>query len=512
MPFQSILYPGVRDRSVSQSVEEPEYFRDLNLDQLVETITRDTKSQDLRELYYLPLQSLDEISYRQEIARDLESEDVMRVASEFSREIRSIENALTQAKKLKDYQWAKAREILDSALAYCEVVRRVHEDLISVNPHSDGLKEFLQYLNAYLRSELFRTLALYAGKVASALSTVQYCLLLKDGAVTVRRYEEEEDQTTEVERVFEKFRRMLVIDRRLQVRERFGMNHVEAQIQERVARLFPDAFQSLEQFCTEHLDFLDDAIVGFGREIRFYISYLIYVQKLRSAGLSFCYPEMQQTSDSLFGKHAFDAALASKLIPLKKTIVCNDFYLANQERIFVVTGPNQGGKTTFARMIGQLHYLACMGLPVPGSAARLMIFSRVFTHFEREESISNLQGKLQDDLVRIHEILCRATPNTIVVINEIFSSTTFGDALFLSEKVMEVISRLNVFCVWVTFIDELATLNEKPVSMVSCVDPANPEVRTFKIERHAADGLAYALALAEKHRVTYQALKERITE
>jgi DNA mismatch repair protein MutS len=69
-----------------------------------------------------------------------------------------------------------------------------------------------------------------------------------------------------------------------------------------------------------------------------------------------------------------------------------------------------------------------------------------------------MSGKLEDDLVRIGEILRAATPDSIVVLNEIFTSTTLHDARFLGTKLMKKVMQLDALCVYVTFVDELASL------------------------------------------------------
>ena len=277
-----------------------------------------------------------------------------------------------------------------------------------------------------------------------------------------------------------------------------------------VARVYPELFAALDAFCRRHSAYLDPTIGTFDREIQFYLCYLRYADRLRAAGLSITYPRMSTTDKAEQALETFDLALAAWLVDKGGHVVVNDLHLEGPERILVVSGPNNGGKTTLARTFGQLHYLSRLGCPVAGRDVRLFLCDRIFAHFERRESITTLVGKLQDELNRLRSDFDRATPRSVIILNEVFNSTTAQDALFMSRQILWQVSELDALCVCVTFLDQLATLNEKTVSMVSTVVADDPATRTYKIVRRPADGRAYARAIAEKYGLTYGRLTGRV--
>lgn len=509
MTFHSILFRTAEDKAKEGVREAPDHFADLNLDQIIDAITAGKEEYDLKPFFYAPSRDTETVAYRHDVMRDLEGPALRERIESFAQQMRGMRGHLSHATKRR-HQFEKARWFLDAVDLYCDAVSRLDRDLSAADVKAQGFLAFREYLATYARSDRFTSLMAHTKTLKRELSSVTYCVLMRDNSVTVRRCESESDYSTDVLATFAKFKQGAVKGYAVDFSDLPDMNHIEAKVLDFVAQLYPEIFLELGAYCNENGDYADGVLTAFDREVQFYLAYLEYVSTFKRAGLAICYPGSSIESKNVHANESFDFALAHKLLAVGAPVVCNDFFLKGKERIIIVSGPNQGGKTTFARTFGQLHYLAALGCPVAGRDAQLWLSDRIFTHFEKEESLDNLRGKLEDDLVRIHQTLQGATSDSVIIMNEMLTSTTSSDASALAKRVMEKIIRLDALCVFVTFIDELASMSEKTVSMVSTVAPDNPALRTYKVIRMRADGLAYAISIAEKYRLTYERLKERL--
>jgi DNA mismatch repair protein MutS len=508
----SILFDQKPNSFQKFNIPQPENFRDLNLDKIINEITSGWDEYNLKPFYYFPLKNEDEIYNRHNVYRDLENDDIYKTINLFAEGLRRVRSYLTQVEKFY-YEEQKEIWLLYAAEIYCDSVKKFKEGLSASVIKSEGFNKIKDYLNEYCSGVEFNSLADEIKIIKEELSKVKYQIIIQDGSFTVQNFESGIDYSIEIEKTFEKFRQGGVKDYKTEYKSSPAeMNHIEAKIIEFVSYLYPDEFAKLRNFSINHQIFIDETISSYDREIHFYISYIEHIKKFKQNGLKFCYPVISNPSKEINVFESFDLALAQNLLSENLQIICNDFYLKGKERIIVVTGPNQGGKTTFARMFGQLHYLANLGCPVPGSKAQLYLADNIFTQFEREEKVENLRGKLEDDLIRVHSILKDATAKSIIIMNEIFNSTALQDTTFLSKKILNEITELDAICIWVTFIDELINYNGKTVSMTSMIAPENPALRTFKILRRPADGLAYAIAIADKYKLTQNEIKERIKQ
>lgn len=506
MKYQNILFKE-REDEPEACVNNTEFLKDLNLEYIVKNITGKRRDEYLEKLFLAPLRKVQNIKYRQEVFTDLQNPNILQIIRDFSSQMNKVTGYLSGIDRL--YRYQAERWLLDSVQIYCDSLIHISEMLIDSDPASEGLASFSIYLKDYLDSASFQTLRKESQKIISDLNAVRFKMIISPGRIRVSRCHEETDLGKEIRDLFSRFSSVQGAGSE-EIRPRSGgFSHVESAVLGMVAKLFPETFGEMITFFEKNRDFIDAGIMDFYRRIQFYLSYIDFMDIFRRNGLSFCIPSLLNRNEGIILRQSYDVALAHSLLKRHEKVVPNDLTMNPGESIAVVTGPNHGGKTTFARTIGQIHYLASLGLPVPGKSVSISIPDSIFTHFEKEETIENLRGKLEDDLFRIHLILQNSTPNSLIIINEMLSSTTLKDSLILGKSILEKIRAKGSLCFFVTFIDELAHTSGV-VSLVGSVSPENPEVRTFIIKRRSADGLAYAMALARKYSLTHDDILRRV--
>ena len=503
----SLLFPGPVPEQ--PGTLDGEWLVDLRLDQLISQVTGGRESYQLAQPFRIRLRTPEEVRYRQEVCRDLELPAVADAWRNFSQQLAETRACLGRADRMR-HKWERSLWHLDAVVEYVRAVEELVAALEVAGFSSAALAAARDYLRGYQASSEFSDLAREGREVRGELGALRYSVKVTGNRVAVGRFLGEADLGEEVTDAFRRFQQIAVAGREFDVSRPEFLDPVELRILDRVARLFPEPFSRLERFCLRAPQFRDAVVMELDREAQFYLSYLDFLAPVRGAGLSVCYPEVVEVGEPVGADSTYELVLARKLVALGQGVVVNDFRLTGAERILVVSGPNQGGKTTFAITVGQVFHLGALGLPVAGSQARISVCDAVLTHFGRTEDQGERQGRLEADLAALAKILSRATDRSVVVLNETFGSASLQDARSLGRRVLERLVAIGVRGVYVTFIDELASMGPAMVSMVSMVDPEDPAERTFRVERRPPDGLAYALAIARKYRLTHDQLRERL--
>ncbi len=483
----------------------PGLYLDLNVDQIMEEVLCHDADECLTDIFYHLCPNSNCVLYRQDVMRTLEDLEAAQAFRSFLQSFVQAERLLGYG-RLAHHNAQRDKYLLDGAVMYSDALRQLIEQTAGLNIRSKGLASFLNAAQAYIQEMRFIQLEEKAKRAKGSLERISYALRLCDGSLYV---DFEPDDTDYTQALYQDF----------DLTVRWGENAQEKQMEIlpfRQMELAPLEALVVDALLKKHKKTFDDArmaaqevsilpepfLARFSKELRFYFLYLDTMVKLRVKGYDFAYPELN-AGDDISLTDAYDMALAI----CGDTVVANDFILQAGERCAVVTGANQGGKTTFARSIGQIAVLASLGLPVPCNSARLPLYSAIFSQFTKAEDATADNGKLMEELQRLKAILSYAGGKTLVILNELFSSATAQDALDMAGRTLEMLNHSGARTVFVTHIDGLRLSNA--ASLVAQVQKENGK-RTYKIVRADADGHAYAHDIARRYRLTALEIGGRI--
>lgn len=273
------------------------------------------------------------------------------------------------------------------------------------------------------------------------------------------------------------------------------------------------------------------------QEIRFYLGGARLVLALRERGMPTCVPGMAPAADRRAqATELYDVSLALRGAPQEAAgaVVRNDLDAGEDGRIAILTGPNQGGKTTFVRAVGVMQVLAQAGLHVAARTAAISPADRVITHFPSQEGGAGEGGRLAEEARRLGAVFAEASERSVVLLNESLSSTSPSESLYLAEDVVRALRLLGARAIFATHLHELGERLDRinaegdggslVVSLVAGIAPDRDGAdgadgsdgsqtrmrRTYRIAPGPPVGSSYARDIADRYQISFERLKPKI--
>jgi len=213
-----------------------------------------------------------------------------------------------------------------------------------------------------------------------------------------------------------------------------GLNKLGEIIQEYMDKKFIPAINEYTDQITEATTLLEP--------LDFYVGFADYFVNLKIRGFDICRPTLLPMEQR---RMAVSNARNPLLIEAKsdgKKIVPNDIVNNAEENMFIITGPNNGGKTTYVKTIGLIQLLSQKGLFVPAESADVSFLDGIYTHFISPDDITKGEGRYRNELRRIKEIFEKATPYSLVILDEPCGGTSYEEGQRQSLALLDGFHRL----------------------------------------------------------------------
>ena len=199
-------------------------------------------------------------------------------------------------------------------------------------------------------------------------------------------------------------------------------------------------------------------------------------------------------------------------------IVTNDLVLDDNAKIYVLTGPNRGGKSVITVALGAAQAMFQLGLPVPATRAKISPVSGIYTHFPEGADDTIDKGRLGEECARLREIFDSSDEDSMILLDESLSSTGAYEASYIASEILTAFAVRRCRGIFSTHLHELAAsipeINSRTAAhggvkidtLVAGIDEGR---RSFKIVRAKPDGKSYARDIADKYGLSFEQLMKK---
>ncbi len=282
--------------------------------------------------------------------------------------------------------------------------------------------------------------------------------------------------------------------------------------------VYKSSLRSWKKIVQEYVLDNTDFLLNLMPEIEFFVKGTELQQSLIEKGRKLSIPDIAPAGERIFNaKGLYNPEVALKI---EGEIVDNDISFDDNARVYVLTGPNRGGKSVITGAIGQAQAMMQLGMYVPADYARISPVDALYTHFTTGADDTIDKGRLGEECARLREIFDKITPLSFILLDESLSSTGSYEASYIAAEVLTAFSRIGCRCLFATHLHELASrldqINERVRaegggfidSLVAGIEGEGR--RSFKIYRAKPDGRSYARDIAEKYGLTYESITQRL--
>ncbi len=255
---------------------------------------------------------------------------------------------------------------------------------------------------------------------------------------------------------------------------------------------FKSAAPIMGRVMNDIMDYLD----CLRNELGFYVACINLYNSFNKYGMDLAYPNISDNNDFVY-ENLYDVALSIKN---KNMAVGNNHNILNK-KIMVITGANQGGKTTYLRSFGQAKLMLQAGMFVGAKSLTLGLTENLYTHFDREEDTNMESGKLDDELKRLSLIVDNIKPGSTILLNESFQSTNEREGSTIGFEIIRALLDSNINIILVTHMFELAIdiKNDYDKDAIFMRAERNDDgSRTFKISENETLRTSFAMDLYNK--------------